>query len=184
MAHQTDTYISIDVEAAGPVPGEYSLLSIGACVVGAAEKNFYVELKPINFNFVQAAIDVAGFDLKALDRSGIDPREALRLFEEWLRSVAPIEPAPIFVAYPLAFDWMFVAYYFQRFIGHNPFGYQGLDIKSYYAGLVGTRWSQSGHEQISAKLSIEFELTHNAREDAIEQAKLFDRLLNYKKGEA
>jgi ribonuclease T len=176
-----DTYISVDVEAAGPVPGEYSLLSIGACVVGATEKNFYVELKPINFNFVQAAIDVARFDLKELDRSGIDPREALLLFEKWLRSVTPIDRAPIFVAYPLAFDWMFVAYYFQRFLGHNLFGYQGLDIKSYYAGVVGTRWSQSGYTQIREKLSIEFELTHNAREDAIEQAKLFAKLLDFRK---
>jgi ribonuclease T len=179
-----DTYISVDVEAAGPVPGEYSLLSIGACIVGDVDKNFYVELKPININFVQAAIDVAGFDLKALDRSGIDPPDALRLFEEWLRSVVPIDRVPIFVAYPLAFDWMFVAYYFQRFLGNNPFGYQGLDIKSYYAGVVGAQWSQSGHDQISATLSINFDLTHNALEDAIAQAKLFERLLNHRGGAA
>ena len=33
MVHP-ECYISVDVEAAGPIPGTYSLLSIGACVVG------------------------------------------------------------------------------------------------------------------------------------------------------
>jgi uncharacterized OsmC-like protein len=27
------TYISVDVETSGPTPGDYSLLSIGACLV-------------------------------------------------------------------------------------------------------------------------------------------------------
>ena len=33
-----DTYISVDIEASGPVPGEYSMLSLGACVVGATDR--------------------------------------------------------------------------------------------------------------------------------------------------
>ena len=45
-----ETFISVDVEASGPTPGEFSLLSIGACVVGAASEQFYVELKPITRN--------------------------------------------------------------------------------------------------------------------------------------
>ena len=38
-----ETYISVDVEAAGPIPGAYSLLAIGACVVGNINKTFYIE---------------------------------------------------------------------------------------------------------------------------------------------
>jgi DNA polymerase III epsilon subunit-like protein len=175
LLHESETFISVDVEAAGPIPGEYSLLSIGACVVGDTAKNFYVELKPITFNFVLEAMTVAGFDLHELERSGLDPREALLQFETWLRSVTPIDQTPIFVGYPLAFDWMFVAYYFQRFVGHNPFGYQGLDIKSYNMGLTGSRWDRSGTDQTGQPYVID--LTHNAREDAIAQAKVFERLL-------
>jgi DNA polymerase III epsilon subunit-like protein len=170
----TETFISVDVEAAGPIPGEYSLLSIGACVVGDTDKNFYVELKPINFNFLPEAMAVAGFDLSELDRTGLDPREALSLFEEWLRSVTAIDQSPIFVGYPLAFDWMFVTYYFQRFLGRNPFGYYGLDIKSYNMGLTGSRWDRSGLDQAGQPFVLE--LTHNAREDAIAQAHVFERL--------
>jgi uncharacterized OsmC-like protein len=42
-----DTYISVDIEASGPIPGDYSILSIGACSVIDVRKNFYVELKPL-----------------------------------------------------------------------------------------------------------------------------------------
>ena len=38
-----EVYISVDIEAAGPVPGEYSMLSIGATVVGDLEAWFYAE---------------------------------------------------------------------------------------------------------------------------------------------
>jgi ribonuclease T len=43
-----ETYISVDVEAAGPIPGDYSMLAIGACMVGNARETFYAELRPIN----------------------------------------------------------------------------------------------------------------------------------------
>ena len=36
-------YISFDVEASGLIPGKYSMLSIGACVVGDISKQFYKE---------------------------------------------------------------------------------------------------------------------------------------------
>ena len=39
-----EAYISVDVETAGPNPGQYSLLSIGACLVFVPAKTFYVEL--------------------------------------------------------------------------------------------------------------------------------------------
>ena len=37
-----EAYISVDVETAGPYPGLYSLLSIGACSVWKPEHNFYM----------------------------------------------------------------------------------------------------------------------------------------------
>lgn len=172
---ESETFISVDVEAAGPIPGKYSLLSIGACVVGDSAKNFYAELKPINFNSLPEALAVAGFDLHELDRTGLDPHEALEQFETWLRSVTLDQQPPIFVGYPLAFDWMFVAYYFQHFLGRNPFGYQGLDIKSYNMGRTGSRWDQSGLDHTGKPFVID--LTHNAREDAIAQAKVFEHML-------
>jgi hypothetical protein len=48
--HAADTFISVDVEASGPIPGEFSMLSLGACLVGQPTTSFYVELKLITPN--------------------------------------------------------------------------------------------------------------------------------------
>jgi len=65
MPPSREIYISVDVEASGPIPGEYSLLSIGACLVGQPDQSFYVELKPLNDNFFEKAMDVTGLSLGA-----------------------------------------------------------------------------------------------------------------------
>ena len=43
-----EVYFSVDIETAGPNPGQYSLLSIGACTVDERRSTFYVELQPVN----------------------------------------------------------------------------------------------------------------------------------------
>ena len=40
-------YIATDVEADGPIPGPYSMLSFGMVVVGKPEYTFYTELNSI-----------------------------------------------------------------------------------------------------------------------------------------
>jgi ribonuclease T len=32
--NEREIYFSVDIEASGPIPGEYSMLSLGACLVG------------------------------------------------------------------------------------------------------------------------------------------------------
>ncbi len=171
------TLISVDVEASGPVPGEYSMLSLGACVVNETDKSFYVELVPLSRRFEPVALQVAHLDLEALYATGVDPARAMADFEDWIHRVTPHDSRPIFVGYPLAFDWMFVAYYFHRFLGHNPFGINGLDIKSYYSGLYGLDIYPVGREAREFQRLPPLRLTHNAREDAIAQAELFKQLL-------
>ena len=63
MPKQSEIYISVDVEASGPIPGEYSMLSIGSCVVGQTGQSFYVELKPLNDHFMEKAIKVTGLSM-------------------------------------------------------------------------------------------------------------------------
>ena len=66
-----ERYFSVDVESSGPIPGKYSLLAIGACMVGSPDESFYAELKPISPDFVPEALKVAGFDLSILARRPI-----------------------------------------------------------------------------------------------------------------
>jgi ribonuclease T len=173
----SETFISVDIEASGPIPGEFSMLSLGACIVGATEESFYVELKPITPNFQPEALKVAGFDLDDLAVRGVEPAHAMAHFAEWLTRVTPMGQVPVFVAYPLAFDWMFVAYYFHRFLGRNPFGISGVDVKSYNFGMLGVAWSAASISDPQSLFPLALPLTHNAREDAIVQAEVFARML-------
>ena len=118
--------------------GKYSMLSLGACVVGRPTASFYVELKPISLSFVPAAMEITGFDLKRLKKVGINPAKAMRDFASWVGSMAGNKEA-IFVGFNGCYDWQFVNWYFESFVGRNPFGIGGIDIKSYFCLLYTSR---------------------------------------------
>ena len=171
-----EVFISVDVETAGPNPSQYSLLSIGACLVSDPAQRFYVELQPVNDAITAEAMDVSQMGLEDLKQRGQPPVEAMKRFAAWVEEVAA-EGRPVFVAFNAAFDWMFVADYFHRYLGKNPFGHKALDIKAYFMGLRGIGWEATGFEAISKHYQIEQRLNHNALEDAVMQAALFRRML-------
>ena len=154
------------------------MLSLGACVVGKVEEQFYVELKPITGRRDPAAMRVNQLNHEELQQRGADPGQAMLDFESWIRRATPDGYRPIFVAYPATFDWMFVAYYFHRFLSRNPFGVSGLDLTSIYAGKVSAsirpQWTVDELEQ---RLESDLPLTHNALEDAIAQSRVFEQLV-------
>jgi hypothetical protein len=85
---------------------------------------------------------------------------------------------PVFVGFNAPFDWMFVADAFWRYLGRNPFGISALDLKSLYMGSLGvTSWEQTRKVHIERALGLRFEHTHNALQDARDQARLAQVLL-------
>lgn len=72
-----EKYISVDIESSGPIPGEYSLLTIGACLVDDDSTTFAASLKPLNRNAVPEAMSVSGLSLDELERTGQPPAEAM-----------------------------------------------------------------------------------------------------------
>ncbi|MCL2304168.1 MAG: 3'-5' exoribonuclease [Planctomycetaceae bacterium] len=128
------TYIMVDIESDGPIPGDYSMIAFGAVVVDEnLDKTFYGRLKPISDRFIPEALKVSGFtreDTLAFD----DPRQVMLEFEEWLRKICV--DRPIFISDNNGFDWMFVCWYFHHFIGDNPFGFSSQNLGSLYKGLV------------------------------------------------
>jgi DNA polymerase III epsilon subunit-like protein len=177
MPH-TETYISVDVETAGPTPGQYALLSIGACVAFEPAQTFYVELKPDKSGFTPEALAVSGLDLDDLARSGLPPEQALLQFEAWVASVTPPDRRPVFVAFNAPFDWMFAAEYFHSYLGRNPFGHSALDMKAYFMGQNGVAWAETGFDNVSCHFGLQHPLTHNALQDALDQAILFRKMLD------
>jgi ribonuclease T len=167
-----EVYISVDIEAAGPVPSTFSMLSLGAVVVDDPKKTFYVELKPVNEKFVPDVMKVVGRTLQDFAKTGRDPKEAMTAFRDWL-VLAPEAAKPVFVGFNATFDWAFVNYYFHRYLGENPFGFGAIDIKSYYMGMTGCAWEDTRSSRIRSELKGPSPHTHNALDDAVEQAEMF-----------
>ncbi len=172
-----EIYISVDIESSGPIPGEYSMLSLGACLVYKPSQTFYVEFKPISDKYVMEALVVSGLYMTQLKETGLDPTVGMTQFEEWINKVCQ-KDRPVFTAFNATFDWMFMAYYFHRFLGRNPFGISGLDIKAYYMGKFNTRWEQTTKRKIDPSILPTRKHTHYALDDALEQAELFRKILD------
>lgn len=175
------TYISVDIEAAGPSPSEFAMLSVGACLVDEpygglpddTEPGFYVELQPDREQVLDSAMTVGGFTLDGLRASGTAPAQAMQQFADWVDAVTPVDHRPVMVGFNAAFDWMFVADYFHRYLGRNPFGYSALDIKAFYLGVTGSTWAGTSMNFVAEHYGLSITLTHNALDDARDQAALF-----------
>ena len=172
-----EVFISVDVETAGPSPDEYSLLSIGACFVHDPAKTFYVELQPVNEAYTSEAREISGLDLVKLRETGLPPKEALEQFADWVAANVSPGEVPVFVAFNAPFDWMFMAFYFNRHLGRNPFGHKALDIKAYYMGQYHTTWARTSFEHVNHRFGGNGKLPHNALGDAVIQAGIFRTML-------
>lgn len=172
-----ETYISVDVEASGPIPGEYSMLSIGACVVGNTSKRFYVELKPLNNNYVREALKVCGLPFDELKIKGKDPQFAMDEFSEWVERVSRGSRA-VFCSWS-TFDWMFVKWYLVKFGHERLFGPSGCEMKSYYTGMLNIEFGRAVKRYLLKELKPEKKHSHNALDDAIEQAEMFSNMFAF-----
>jgi hypothetical protein len=186
-----DLYISIDVEADGPIPGPYSMLSLGMAVAGRFDgerfepldperETFYRELRPISQNFDPEALAVSGLDREELVRSGCDPRQAMTEADRWVRTAARKRGRAVAVGWPLTYDWTWVYWYFMRFAGRSPFGFSSaLDLKTLYARAASVPVTRATKSQMPAELLTARRHTHHALDDALEQAELLHRLMSW-----
>jgi len=177
-----EIYLSIDIETSGPNPGNYALLSIGACTITEPGETFYIELKPDADGFLPESLAISGLSLEILRETGIPPKDAMLKFSQWITRIIPEGSQPVFTAFNAPFDWMFVNDYFHRYLEYNPFGHKALDIKALYMGLRKTNWLKTSYNIVTKNTGQETALSHNALEDAIQQAKIFKTLLEEIRG--
>lgn len=171
-----ECWVSVDIEAAGPSPGTFSLLSIGACLYDDPETGFSIDLQPVTLDAEESSLAVSGLRMEDLVQYGTEPAAAMAAFAAWVDGVAAGR-RPVFVGFNAAFDWMFVCDYFHRYLGHNPFGHAALDIKSVALGALGVSWPETSMRRLGARLGATTELSHHALADARDQAALLRVLL-------
>lgn len=173
MRPPREVLVSVDIETSGPIPGEYSMLTIGACAIDDPDVSFACSIKPITDRADPEALRVTGLSMEELAKIGLPPVQAMQDFEKWLASVTAADGAPVFVGFNAPFDWSFVNYYFHRFLGRNPFGFTAIDIKAFYLGVTGCSWSNTRSSAIARELRPALAGDHNALHDARYQAELF-----------
>ena len=129
------TYFMTDIEADGPCPGLYSMVSFGVVLVrGKLEQTFYSDIiKPLEgAEWVPEALAVSGVT-REQHLAGQDPKFVMHKFASWLRKVN--EGRPMFISDNNGFDWQFINYYFWLTMKENPFGFSSTNLGSLYKGL-------------------------------------------------
>jgi hypothetical protein len=196
MAKRYDVYFSADIETDGPIPGRFSMLSFGIAVAGTlgpdgfsradpSPSTFYRELQPISDAYDPETVEISGLDREALVRTAAAPETAMTEAAEWVRGVAG-DGQPVLVAYPLAYDWSFLYWYFVAFSKTgSPFGHSSaFDIKTAYAIRSGNPMALSGASRLPPQLQSTREHRHHALEDALEQAEIFANIIEWKDAKA
>jgi hypothetical protein len=151
----------VDVEADGPIPGDYSMIAIGAVLVTPElSKTFYGLLKPISSRWIPEALAVSGFSRE--ETLGFDsPSRVMTNLASWVETNT--QGVPIFIADNNGFDFAFVNWYFHHFCGSNPFGFSSQNLGSLYKGLVGNTRKNFKHLRKTRH-------THNPVDDAMGNA--------------
>jgi len=188
---QTDVYFSADVETDGPIPGPFSMLSFAMVYAGRFDgekfqrpdsftQSFYRELRPISDSFQIEALQVNQLDRSRLCIEGQDPASAMTDASRWVRDVAAA-CRPVLVAYPLSFDWTWLYWYFIRFSADgSPFNHSGcFDLKTAYSVKAHVPISGARRSGLPDPLRPPSRHTHHALHDAIEQAEIFVRLMEW-----
>jgi exonuclease len=151
------SYVMVDVESDGPIPGDYSMICFAAVVVDEAlDRAFYTRLKPISESWIPEALAVSGF-ARAETLAFAEPAGVMQEFERWLGQQAGRRA--FFISDNNGFDWQFVNWYFWHFLGRNPFGHSSTNLGSLYKGMVKDTFQNFKHLRRTPH-------THNPLDDA------------------
>ena len=188
------TYIVIDVECDGRIPGINSMLGFGAIAIntnGETLGEFEVNILPLkncvsDINTMNWFENSAPEALKYLSKNQISADKAIRKFGNWLLSL----PTPrIMAAHPAPFDYMWIHWYFRKFLNDelvshinlSPFfdekGGPALDIMTYASAVLKKEYIDTTRENYGKIIHDNSKHSHLAIEDAREYSKLLIKLL-------
>lgn len=128
------SFFVVDVEADSKSPASGSMVCFGAVKLDEGLNNtFYGETSPINNRFKPEALAISGFSREQhlKFQSGA---KTMKEFHDWVIEVNR-NGRPIFFSDNVAFDWMWICYYFDLYDVNNPFGYSGRRIGDLISGL-------------------------------------------------
>ncbi len=172
-----EIYLSVDIEADGPIPGPHSMLSLGAAAFlsnGQLTNEFTANLETLPeakahprmaewWQKFPEAWDACRQDLRT-------PVDTMNEFADWIEAMPG---KPIFVAWPATWDFMWVYWYLVKFTDRRPFSEHGIDMRSYAMGMRKRDFRHCGKNYLPKRWFSEQPHTHIALDDAKEQGALF-----------
>ncbi len=185
MKNKDEIIVSTDIETNGPIPGVYSMLSLGSAAF--TKNKELISTFEANFNLLPDAIEDPdtmrwwSTQQEAWDehrKNTQDPKIIMENYVNWLGS---LPGKPVFVAYPAGFDFLFVYWYLIKFTGKSPFSFSALDIKSYASALLKCNYRDAVKRNMPGTWFDDLPHTHKALDDAIEQGAMFCNMLAHNK---
>lgn len=184
----TDTIISVDVETTGHIPGPYSMLSLGAVALvdGKEHSHFYAKLKELPKSRRQpSTMDFWKQFPKQWAEATSDqhePAEVMNAFNDWIISLPGTVWTKVFAANPTSYDAGFIWYYMNRYVEEATMErafkrFRVIDIRTVISDIFDVEYSKAGRDLIPPEWSEGQAITHNALEDAREQAAVLVNLL-------
>lgn len=153
-------HIVLDVEADGPCPGLYNMISFGLVSVDDPEQAFLGEVAPIiEAPGMAEARKVSGVTFR-VQKSYAPPEEVMREAQAWLEQLGAGKRLVFWSDNP-AFDWQFWNWYCYKFLGQNPAGFSARRIGDLDAGRRGEPLNT-----LAWKKRRETAHTHNPVDDA------------------
>ena len=152
------SFYVIDIEADNKTPATGSIVCFG--VVRVAEglnDTFYAQTAPISDLWRPEALAISGFSREEHEKFD-NPELKILEFNSWIKQTNKAG-RPVFFSDNLAFDWMWTAYYFDKYNIENPFGYSCRRIGDLYCGMVKDAYSKWKHLRKTKH-------THNPVDDA------------------
>jgi hypothetical protein len=174
---QPELYLSVDIEADGPIPGPHSMLSLGAVAYtgdGECLGEFSVNLETLPDARPHPSMTEWWLQFpeawEACRKNPEAPEAAMTRFADWIEALPGL---PIFVAWPATWDFMWVYWYLIHFTGRRPFSEHGIDMRSYAMGMRRKPFGKSGKSYLPKRWISTRAHTHVALDDAKEQGELF-----------
>jgi hypothetical protein len=126
----------LDVEADGPCPGLFNMISFALVAVSDPTTGFMGEVAPLLDNPGQPeARAVVGVSLET-QRGYAPPELVMAEARDWLAALTQGRRASFWSDNP-AFDWQYWNWYCHRFLGENPAGFSARRIGDLDAGRRG-----------------------------------------------
>jgi DNA polymerase III alpha subunit (gram-positive type) len=165
-------YVCVDIETDGPCPADYSMVALGATFVDTRE-TFYRVIQRLPDKKGNAGTNLwlatkAGLPDEVI-ANGVKPFDAMTDFAAWLTK-DPANGRITMVADNAGFDWMFVCWYLNHFLGTNILGHSCLSLTSLYKGV-------QKDMRASFKHLRDTKHSHNALDDAMGNAEAFRKIM-------